>query len=548
MKQGAVQPVTIGPVEALSSDPVGFGKHGELTYNELWLNEPGYCQWTMNKFKELVGVGDETDAPYIEGDSKIKRLAQWIINKEAECEANGPAFEYKGEDMELVEVPGTRTLKERVAAMLSDKPPKFYGIALPEKRVCTSWEECKKYVHGVKGVMYRSFGTREDAEAYVNNPPERKAKVRKQPEEGAGASSEAPKTKAARTKKAAAANADDAEGAAQLSKVTGAARKVSERTGGKRRKTASSAAEAGQKDEPGKVDAEVSKEAATQDASETADQKADPEESAKAKAKAKAKVKAKAKAKAKAKEKAKLLVKAAAKKKAAASSVAEGAGAEKHDEATAKAKEAGLTTKSAKAKAKKDLNPAPLEDQGAVGDDVMKRAEVLGMGAALKNLSSRPDIASLALSGEVLLSTLQECEGLVNKARSMLLTSGPSTPVKSIAPPASTQKITPEKPEVQEKQFHQDMDELKALLGDSAVLKEVADKSKDKAPAEASEATEADESNAETKVSVVEQAANAKAPSTSASSDVLRRIQENRERALARKKMLEQKVTIAGGA
>merc|ERR1712139_549380 len=45
--------------------------------------------------------------------------------------------------------------------------PKFYGIAAPEKRVCTSWEECKPLVHGVKGVKYRSFPTREEAEAYI---------------------------------------------------------------------------------------------------------------------------------------------------------------------------------------------------------------------------------------------------------------------------------------------------------------------------------------------------------------------------------------------
>ena len=28
-------------------------------------------------------------------------------------------------------------------------------VAKPEKRICTSWEECKQYVHGVKGVPWR---------------------------------------------------------------------------------------------------------------------------------------------------------------------------------------------------------------------------------------------------------------------------------------------------------------------------------------------------------------------------------------------------------
>ena len=28
-------------------------------------------------------------------------------------------------------------------------------VAKPQKRICTSWEECKQYVHGVKGVPWR---------------------------------------------------------------------------------------------------------------------------------------------------------------------------------------------------------------------------------------------------------------------------------------------------------------------------------------------------------------------------------------------------------
>ncbi|CAE7231699.1 unnamed protein product [Symbiodinium sp. CCMP2456] len=77
--------------------------------------------------------------------------------------------------MQLVEVPGSRSLKERAGITV-----KFYGVAAPVKRICTSWEECKPHVHGVKGAMYRSFATREEAEAYVNNPPARTVKQPKQ--------------------------------------------------------------------------------------------------------------------------------------------------------------------------------------------------------------------------------------------------------------------------------------------------------------------------------------------------------------------------------
>merc|ERR1712187_668544 len=102
----------------------------------------------------------------------------------------GPAYEYD-KNGDIVEVATSLTLKERVDAATADKGPKFYGIAAPEKRVCTSWEECKPYVHGVKGVMYRSFPTREEAEEYVQNPPARKVRsaVKKQAQDS-GADSE----------------------------------------------------------------------------------------------------------------------------------------------------------------------------------------------------------------------------------------------------------------------------------------------------------------------------------------------------------------------
>eukprot|EP00913_Durusdinium_trenchii_P009762 g9170.t1 len=133
---------------AAPTDSVGFGRHGGMTYEELWIKEPQYCLWVITTFRQQVAEGSEEATPWKEGERPMKRFAQW--------------------DMELIEVPNTRSLKERAGP---EKKSKFYGVAKPEPRICTSWEECKQYVHGVKGVVYRSFATREEAEEFVKNPP-----------------------------------------------------------------------------------------------------------------------------------------------------------------------------------------------------------------------------------------------------------------------------------------------------------------------------------------------------------------------------------------
>merc|ERR1712187_103898 len=123
------------------------------------------------------------------------------MERERQAEENGPSYEYD-KDGEIVEVQTSLSLKERVDAAAAEKGPKFYGIAAPEKRICTSWEECKKYVHGVKGVMYRSFASREEAEEYVANPPARKTRTApKKQTEGEGADGEAPAESASEPKK-----------------------------------------------------------------------------------------------------------------------------------------------------------------------------------------------------------------------------------------------------------------------------------------------------------------------------------------------------------
>lgn len=46
---------------------------------------------------------------------------------------------------------------------------KFYAIkSLSESKIVTTWAECEKLTHGVKGVLYKSFATIEEAECWIS--------------------------------------------------------------------------------------------------------------------------------------------------------------------------------------------------------------------------------------------------------------------------------------------------------------------------------------------------------------------------------------------
>jgi len=192
---------------APSTDLVGYGKWGDVTYQTLWNEQPGYCMWTMNKFEELCKEGDEVATDYAVGDSKMKRLAQWIKESETSRAAIDPEFECDS-DMELVEVEkpdDKKTLAERIAKLQADVSAKFYGVASPEdhKGVYTSWTECKPHVIGIKGVMYKSFASQEEALEYVQNPPPRV--VKEETEESKAARAAKEEAKAAKVAEAKAA-------------------------------------------------------------------------------------------------------------------------------------------------------------------------------------------------------------------------------------------------------------------------------------------------------------------------------------------------------
>lgn len=47
--------------------------------------------------------------------------------------------------------------------------PKFYAIKTPsESKIVTTWDECLKLTHGVKGVLFKSFGSMAEAEAWIS--------------------------------------------------------------------------------------------------------------------------------------------------------------------------------------------------------------------------------------------------------------------------------------------------------------------------------------------------------------------------------------------
>ena len=46
---------------------------------------------------------------------------------------------------------------------------KFYAIKTPEEsKIVMTWAECEKLTHGIKGVLFKSFGSRAEAEAWIS--------------------------------------------------------------------------------------------------------------------------------------------------------------------------------------------------------------------------------------------------------------------------------------------------------------------------------------------------------------------------------------------
>lgn len=441
-----------------ATDLVGYGKHMETTYQDLWDTEPGYCLWTINKFDELVKLGDELTTPYAAGDSKMKRLAYWLAKTEELLEAQGPAMEYN-DDMELVPKAGcSATLASRAAKILAEGSEKFYAVAYPDACVYTSWNECKPHVVGVKGVIYKSFPSREEAEEYVRNPPARKVAAKKRlRESGANDTADAGGKQSKKKKKAKAADGEEDSVGAE-----GSPKKDANDTPKKKKKAAKSLDQNKEDNASPSPKKEVNDKAKRQKAVKKSIMKAAAKKALDGPDKVKKEPKVSLAKAQKAKSpvtgdgaatpeqgetKPTKSVKAAAKVKDEKEAKVEKA-APKPRKSTASSEPSSKKLKEVSKDVQSDATTAARKtdaEGSTISADVLKRAEDLGMISSLRNLAARAEIMSLGLTPQNILDALMKADGLVNKAKNALLATDPSTPEKCSSVDAS--RVTPEKQE-----------------------------------------------------------------------------------------------------
>jgi hypothetical protein len=71
--------------EAEGADVVGFGKHGQLTYQAVLEEYPSYAQWVVVTAREETGA-----------DARLRRLASWLEKNEAEELVEKPKKNFHG--------------------------------------------------------------------------------------------------------------------------------------------------------------------------------------------------------------------------------------------------------------------------------------------------------------------------------------------------------------------------------------------------------------------------------------------------------------------
>lgn len=104
---------------------------------------------------------------------------------------------------------------------------------------------------------------------------------------------------------------------------------------------------------------------------------------------------------------------------------------------------------------------------GEISEETLKEAESLGLVAGLRNLASRPEVINLNLPSSELLRVLRASEGLVNKAKAVLLDAGcassPPTGTSHHGLPV-TDATCSKKVEMQPESYKQQCDQLRSLL------------------------------------------------------------------------------------
>jgi viroplasmin and RNaseH domain-containing protein len=541
-----MEPVVTQEVKAAEvseTDFVGFGRHGELTYQALWEEQPGYCLWAIKTFQDAVRVGDEVASDYVEGESKIKRLGQWLIKKNELCEAAGTVCEYD-ENMELITKPGTKSLSERVAAFQSTSCSKFYAVSYPVSAVYKSWADCKAVVEGAKGAKYKSFSTEAEAHEYASQPPPVKAPSEKKKrtektkpksrnaEQDEGEGGAAPRRKKVR-KDAVTPNegenmTPDASSPSDIDEREKKSVDLIQETSvcgnpSSLTATTENIAKAGSKKDIDSKKTNCTKEGEDDRTMNKGDEAARKQVKPIAKANGKAKCKAKSKAKAKARSKVNM-----SKQKGRATGQAKAKG--RKVRANGKAAEASVTvsqqeteaceagtiqqpevtnvattefaksSRPKKARASKaastgvpvsekadsapcvlvssespEKGPKPKKQvrkstgksvinetaHELLSSDLLKRAAESGLAASLQNLAARLVSAKVTVSGEKMLEVLRATDGLVNKAKNILLGAETATVVNG--------EPKCERREEDAQKFTQAAQELKAFLG-SATL------------------------------------------------------------------------------
>jgi len=105
-------------------------------------------------------------------------------------------------------------------------------------------------------------------------------------------------------------------------------------------------------------------------------------------------------------------------------------------------------------------------------DASLKEAEALGLASAFQNLKARLTAAGADVPAVRILQVLRECEGLVNKAKAVLLSSATSQgAVVGLADSAALQLQSPEKQLEKQKESEKDREKDERLRQDSAALK-----------------------------------------------------------------------------
>ena len=125
---------------AHGTDPVGFGAHSSLTYEEVQKEHKGYCQWVVTTSQEG------------QSSARLQRLANWLIQNPESPE--GKTLKVKAEDKQ-------------------QPPPE---VNKPEDAVSTGSVTSAQLVSAMQQMMAQMAEMKEDLDNLQNRPHKKSAK------------------------------------------------------------------------------------------------------------------------------------------------------------------------------------------------------------------------------------------------------------------------------------------------------------------------------------------------------------------------------------